>query len=127
MFLNAARKAMKAHTNASKIMGWIKENGTGTATAAQVGASRLMSARDAAYALEYGARHGALERIKRPGSPQNERVAFKLTGKALPKLPAQSAAPSFNALLKAWGIPTIPPRPRGFPSRTHELAYDAEE
>jgi hypothetical protein len=127
MFFNATRKTMKAHTNAARIMGWIKQNGLDTATAAQVGASRLMTARDAAYALEYGARHGALERVKRADCAQNERVAFRPTGKALPKLRVHSEAPSFDALLSAWGIPTVPPRLTGFPSRTYELAYDGEE
>jgi hypothetical protein len=99
---------MKAHTNAQKLIDWLRQYQP--ATVAQVAAAGVRNSRDASDAVQYATRHGVLERIKRPGASASERVQYRLTGHALPVLNATPAAPSFDGLLLAWGIARTPPR-----------------
>ncbi|MEM5388345.1 hypothetical protein VSR68_32975 [Paraburkholderia phymatum] len=98
---------MKAHGNVEKLVRWLREHQP--ATVAQIVANGVMNSRDASDAVQYGVRHGVLERIKRPGARPNERVQYRLTGQALPALKTAPAAPSFDGLLQAWSIARTPP------------------
>lgn len=111
---------MKAHSNAQKLVGWLRQYQA--ATVAQVAATGMMNSRDASDAVQYATRHGVLERINRPGASASERVQYRLTGHALPVLKTSPAAPSFDGLLLAWGIARTPPRLPARTSRKVELA-----
>ncbi|NPT62458.1 hypothetical protein [Paraburkholderia elongata] len=110
---------MKAHSNAQKLVDWLRENQP--ATVAQVAATGMMNSRDASDAVQYATRHGVLERIKRPGASASERVQYRLTGHALPALKSAPVAPSFDGLLLAWGIARTPPRLPAHTSHKLEL------
>jgi hypothetical protein len=109
---------MKAHDNAQKLIRWLRQNQP--ATVAQIAANGVLKSRDASDAVQYGVRHGALERVKRPGVSANERVQYRLTGQALPVLKTV-AAPSFDGLIQAWGIARTPPQLAARTSRKLEL------
>lgn len=99
---------MKAHSNAQKLLPWLRKHQP--ATVAQIAAHGVMNSRDASDAVQYGVRHGVLERIKQPGASANERVQYRLTGHPLPLLKSTPPATSFDGLLQAWGIARTPPR-----------------
>ncbi|WP_254346136.1 hypothetical protein [Paraburkholderia sp. CNPSo 3274] len=67
----------------------------------------VMNRRDASDAMQYGVRQGAIVRIKVPGAIARERVLYRLTGQQLPALKKDESAPSFDALLAAWGIARV--------------------
>jgi hypothetical protein len=50
-----------------------------------------------------------IERSKHRGASASERVQYRLTGHPLPAARKAVAAPSFDALLTAWGAARIPP------------------
>jgi hypothetical protein len=110
---------MKAHSNAQKLVSWLREHQP--ATVAQIAAHRVMNSRDASDAVQYGVRHGVFERIKRPGASANQRVQYRLTGQPLPALKSMPPAPSFDGLLQAWGIARTPPRLAAPTSRKLQL------
>ena len=110
---------MKVHVNAQKLIQWLHKHQP--ATVAQIAANGLMNSRDASDAVQYGVRHGVLERVKRPGASANSRVQYRLTGQALP-VPKTVTAPSFDGLLQAWGIARTPPQLEAPTSRKLELA-----
>ncbi len=110
---------MKAHENAEKLTRWLRQHQP--ATVAQIAANGVLNSRDASDAVQYGVRHGVLERMKRPGASGNARVQYRLTGQALPVRKAV-AAPSFDGLLQAWGIARTPPNIESHTSRKLELA-----
>lgn len=97
---------MKVHGNADRLIQWLRENQP--ATVAQIAANRVMNSREASDAIQYGVRHGVFEREQRVGVGANERVQYRLTGKPLPQLKS-TPSPSFDGLLKAWGIARNPP------------------
>ena len=109
---------MKTHNNTKKLMQWLRQHQP--ATVAQIAANGVLNSRDASDAVQYGVRHGALDRVKRPGVSGNERVQYRLTGQALPVLKA-AATPSFDGLLQAWGIARTPPELEAYTSRKLEL------
>jgi hypothetical protein len=110
---------MKAHDNAKQLMQWLRQHEP--ATVAQIAANGVLNSRDASDTVQYGVRHGVLERMKRPGAIGNARVQYRLTGQALPVLKTV-AAPSFDGLLQAWGIARTPPHIEAHTSRKLELA-----
>ncbi|QQC64363.1 hypothetical protein [Paraburkholderia ginsengisoli] len=109
---------MKARHNAQKLIQWLHQHQP--ATVAQIAANGVMNSRDASDAVQYGVRHGVLERVKRPDASANARVQYRLTGQALPVLKT-AAAPSFDGLLQAWGIARTPPQLEARTSRKLEL------
>lgn len=110
---------MKAHSNAQKLVSWLLDHQP--ATVAQIAAHRVMNSRDASDAIQYGVRHGVLERIKQAGASANERVQYRLTGHPLPLLKSAQPAPSFDGLLQAWGIARTPPQLAAYTSRKLQL------
>lgn len=110
---------MKAHRNTETLVDWLRQHQP--ATVAKITVSGLMNSRDASDAVQYAARHGILERIRRPGASATERVQHRLTGQQLPVLKAAPAVPSFDSLLQAWGVARTPPRRVAQTSRKLEL------
>jgi len=115
--MSGSGAVMKTHDNASKLMQWLHKHQP--ATVAQIAANGVLNSRDASDAVQYGVRHGVLERIKRPGASGNARVQYRLTGQALPVLKNVSG-PSFDGLLHAWGIARTPPNIKARTSRKLE-------
>jgi hypothetical protein len=110
---------MKAHINAEKLISWLRKHQP--ATVAEIAAHKVMNSRDASDAVQYGVRHGVLERIKRSGASASERVQYRLTGQPLPTLKSAPPTPSFDGLLQAWGIARTPPRLVAHTSRKLQL------
>ena len=111
---------MKVHHNAEKLCAWIRQHGA--ATVRQIAASGTLNSRAASDAVQYAVRHGVLERVRRSEATPSERVQYRLTGRELPVLKSGPPAPSFDALLCAWGIPQKPPTVRAGLSHRFELA-----
>jgi len=115
-------RRLKTHSNAEKLITFLRKHQPATVTVTAIVRAGLMNSRDASGGLQYGIRHGAIEREMRPGATYSERVQYRLTGRPLgrPPMPAgdDPGAPSFDALLKAWGItPVRPPVPVRAPGR----------
>jgi hypothetical protein len=70
---------------------------------AEICAAGLFDARAAHGAVGYAVRHHVLE----PEGEASRRRLYRLTGRPLPS-ERQDAAPSFDALLAAWGFPPVP-------------------
>lgn len=111
---------MKVHQNAEKLCAWIRQHGA--ATVRQIAASGTLNSRAASDAVQYAVRHGVVERVKPSGATPSEGVQYTLTGRELPVLKSGPPAPSFDALLCAWGIPQNPPIVRAGLSHRFELA-----
>ncbi|MFX1767717.1 MULTISPECIES: hypothetical protein [Paraburkholderia] len=111
---------MKVHHNAEKLCAWMRQYGA--ATVKQIAASGTLNSRAASDAVQYAVRHGVLERVKQSGATPSERVQYQLTGRELPVLKSGPTAPSFDALLCAWGIPQKPPIARAGLSHRVEVA-----
>lgn len=100
---------MKARDNAERLIDYLRKHPQ-PITVAELVAVGVMNSRDASDALQYGVRHGVIERIRRAGARPNERVQYRLTGRPAPLVAKSAAGPSFDALLTAWGIARVPPR-----------------
>ncbi|CAE6866899.1 hypothetical protein R75465_08019 [Paraburkholderia aspalathi] len=100
---------MKNRDNAERLIDYLRKHPQPT-TVAALAAAGVMNSRDASDAVQYGVRHGVIERIRRPGARPNERAQYQLTGRPSPVAPKGIAGPSFDALLTAWGIARVPPR-----------------
>ena len=100
---------MKTLRNAERLIAYLREQ-SAPVTVAHVAEAGVMNSRDATHAVQYGVRHGAIERIKRPGARVTERVLYCLTGQPLQVRTEETLAPSFDALLMAWGIARVPPQ-----------------
>ncbi|MFL9937164.1 hypothetical protein P0D88_51570 [Paraburkholderia sp. RL18-103-BIB-C] len=112
---------MNARDNAEKLIDYLRRHPQPT-TVAELANAGVMNSRDASDALQYGVRHGVIERIRRPGARPNERVQYRLTGRPVPSAAKGAAGPSFDGLLTAWGIARVPPRlPEHVPTRVVEL------
>ena len=99
---------MNTRRNTERLIGYLREQHQ-PVTIARIAAAGVMNSHDASDAIQYGVRHGVIERIKRRGARANERVQYRLTGHPLPAARKDVAAPSFDALLTAWGVAHIPP------------------
>jgi hypothetical protein len=104
-----ARERMKTHRNAEQLVGYLREQRQ-PVTVTHVATAGVMNRHDVSNAMQYGVRHGAIERIKVSGARASERVLYRLTGRQLPALGKQGSAPTFDALLAAWGIARVPPQ-----------------
>jgi hypothetical protein len=93
---------MKTRRNTEILIGYLRVHQP--ATVARMAAGSMMSSRDVSDATQYGVRHGVFERVRRAGANPGERVQYRLTGQTLPRNEAGLSAPSFDALLAAWGI-----------------------
>jgi pantothenate kinase type III len=102
---------LKTRRNAERLIGYLREQHQ-PVTVARIVAAGIMNSHDASDAIQYGVRHGVIERIKRRGARANERVQYRLTSHSLPATRKDVAAPSFDALLTAWGIAHTPRRSR---------------
>lgn len=116
---------MKAYDNLVRLLAWWRENPQPATITALVKAG-LITAGDASHTMQYGMRHGVVERLEREGSRPSERAVYQWTGKPLPppgpdRQPIRdrvtgpdtlrpATGPSFDALLTAWGIALNPPR-----------------
>ena len=100
---------MKVHRNTEKLVQYLRAHPQPT-TVARIVLAGVMSSGDASKAILYGIQLGVIERIRRPGAPQGERVQYRLTGQSLQPVRKAVDAPSFDALLTAWGIALVPPR-----------------
>ena len=100
---------MKVHRNTEKLVQYLREHPQPT-TVARIALAGVMSSGDTSKAIQYGVQLGVIERIRRPGAPQAERVQYRLTGQSLQPARNGVGAPSFDALLTAWGIALVPPR-----------------
>lgn len=116
---------MKVHTNAGKVMEWLRTHQP--ATIVQISASGLLNARATADAVKYGIRHRVFEEVKRPGAGPNDRVSIQLTGAELPAVRKPASGPSFEGLLTAWGIAPVPPQLQCGATLKHQLAFEGEE
>ncbi len=101
---------MKTRRNAERLIGYLREQRQ-PVTIAHIAAVGVMSSHDASDAIQYGVRHGVIERIKHRGAKANDRVHYRLTGHALPEARKVVTTPSFDALLMAWGAAHIPSLP----------------
>ena len=99
---------MEIHRNAEKVIEYLREHQT--ATISQIVEADVIRRRDASGAVQYGIRHGAIDRIKMLGARPGERVQYRLSGQPLCSKRAQASAPSFDPLLAAWGITPVPPQ-----------------
>lgn len=101
---------MKIHRNAEQLIGYLREQRQ-PVTVTRVATAGVMNRRDASDAMQYGVRHGVIERVKVPGARASERVLYQLTGQQLPAPgKEEESAPTFDALLAAWGIARVPPQ-----------------
>lgn len=98
---------MKAHHNAEKLFVWLLQHQP--ATIKQITASGLLNSREASDSVRYAIRCGVIEAHRRAGAAAEERVPYQLTGRPLPAPKTAAPAPSFDALLSAWGIAQVPP------------------
>ncbi|MEX3816293.1 hypothetical protein AB3X96_39835 [Paraburkholderia sp. BR13439] len=98
---------MKLHDNALRLIEYLHDNAP--ATVAQIALNGVLNARDASVAIQYGIQRGVFERIRHPGAKSGERVQYRLTGRPLSHGKDQVCAPSFDALLAAWGIVSVSP------------------
>jgi hypothetical protein len=105
---------MKIHRNAEVLIRYL-DNQPGPVTAAKVIRAGLMDPRDTSAAIRYGVLHGAIERVRVRGVSAVERIRYRLTDLPLPSPKCSMIAPSFDALLEAWGIARVPPQE---PART---------
>ncbi len=110
---------MSTHENAELLLAWLRDRPS--AAVCDVEASGLMKSRTASDAVQYALRNGALERVIRPGAAAKDRVQYRATGVALPTPRAQSV-PSFDGLLKAWGIVLEPPQLQVVETRRYQIA-----
>jgi hypothetical protein len=99
---------LKTRHNAERLIGYLREQHQ-PVTIARIAAAGIMNSHDASDAIQYGVRHGVIERSKHRGASASERVQYRLTGHPLPAARKAVAAPSFDALLTAWGAARIPP------------------
>jgi hypothetical protein len=120
---------LKTHRHAQKLVAYLRTDQP--ATVAAIVLAGLMTSREARGGVQYGIRHGMIERVKRPGAAYNERTGYRLTGRSLPAVIVaednDASGPSFDALLDVWGIaPLPPPMPTHAPGRiiTFGAAHD---
>ena len=101
---------MKVHDNFERLIWHFRENPQPTSVTRVVMAA-VMNAREAYDAIQYGIRHGVIERIECPDARPNERVQYRWTGQPMPPNTKKNdtVGPSFDELLMAWGIPRVPP------------------
>jgi pantothenate kinase type III len=104
--MRGERQTLKTRRNAERLIGYLREQDQ-PVSIARIVIAGVMSSHDASDAIQYGVRHGAIERIKRRGARANDRVHYRLTGHPLPAPRKGVAAPSFDALLTAWGVAHI--------------------
>ncbi len=102
-------RRMKVHRHAEKLVQYLRAHPQPT-TVARIALAGVMTAGDASKAIQYGIQLGVIERIRRPGASQAERVQYRLTGQPLQPVRKAVGEPSFDALLTAWGIALVPPR-----------------
>ncbi|MFM0069048.1 hypothetical protein [Paraburkholderia aspalathi] len=100
---------MKTHRNAEQLIGYLREQRQ-PVTVTRVATAGVMNRRDAFNAMQYGVRHGVIERVKVPGARVSARVLYQLTGQQLPVPGKEQSGPTFDALLAAWGIARVPPQ-----------------
>jgi hypothetical protein len=113
-------RQLKTHRLAEKLVTYLRSHQP--ATVAAIVLAGVMTSKEAGGGLQYGIRHGVIERVKRPGAAYNGRLQYRLTGRRLPRVSLAeddgASAPSFDALLSAWGIaPVAPPVPTHAPGR----------
>ena len=104
---------MKVHDNIAKLIEYLREHPK-PVTVAHMVAAGVMNSRDAYDAVQYGVRHGVMERIRVPGAAPRARAQYRWTGQPLPPVKNGTYGPSFDALLAAWGIARVPPRLPGY-------------
>ena len=114
---------MGTHANAEALLAWLRER-SGASVNDFVTAG-LMKPRMASDAVQYALRNGALERVVRPGAGARERAYYRATGVALPA--PRTAAPCFDALLRAWGMVLEPPRLAAIASHRYRVWDDGQE
>ena len=111
---------MKVYDKVQKLIAWWPVNQA--VTVKQIVTAGVLNSRDASDAIRYGARHGAIERVKREGTHSDERELYRLTGQPLPVAGKAPTPPSFDELLSAWGIARVPPQLSATTSRKCEEA-----
>jgi hypothetical protein len=104
-------RQLKTHRLAEKLITYLRSHQP--ATIPTIVLAGVMTATEARGGLQYGIRHGVIERVKRPGATNSDRLQYQLTGRCLPKVMFADnddlSAPSFDALLSVWGIEPVPP------------------
>ncbi|MFL9998584.1 hypothetical protein PQR34_45530 [Paraburkholderia sediminicola] len=126
---------MKTYDNLQRLIAWWRESPE-PATITTLVKAGLLTSGDASNTIQYGMRHGVIQRIDLQCGRPSERTVYRWTGQPSPPAPierkrgpiagAKAAAaqtgPSFDALLSAWGIATVPPRlPTTHSPRQHSL------
>ncbi len=113
---------MKSHDNLERLVAWWRDHPEPVTIVSLVVAG-LIAQRDASNTMQYGVRYGVVERIGKPGA---RHITYRWTGRPMPPAPRErkparervthteapraTSGPSFEALLTAWGIATVPPR-----------------
>lgn len=95
---------MKSRRNVETLMRYLRVHQP--ATVVRMAEANMMNTRDVSDAMRYGVRWGVFEREKCADIPG--RAQYKLTGQSLAANGAGPCAPSFDALLAAWGFPPVP-------------------
>ncbi|MGF6851247.1 hypothetical protein [Paraburkholderia sp. CI3] len=98
---------MKVNRNAQRLIEYLREHQP--ATVARMVLDGVLNAPDASNAIHYGVRRGVFERVAHPGAGPGERPQYRLTGQPLHLSKSVASAPSFDALLAAWGITSASP------------------
>jgi hypothetical protein len=117
--MNDVIRPSKTYDNARKLIEYLRASQP--ATVARVVNDGVLNSRDASDAMQFGVRHGVIERIKRQGERPGERVAYRLTGHPLAEPRKGDVSPSFDALLGAWGIAQVPLEMPSEPTRVFRL------
>jgi hypothetical protein len=100
---------MKALGNVAKLIEYLRSRSQ-PASVARIVADGVMTANEAYYALRCGIRNGVVERINGADGRPNEQARYRWTGRSLPLDKRVVRGHSFDALLAAWGMATVPPR-----------------
>ena len=105
--MNDGTRRTKTYGNTQKLIEYLRTNQPATVT--HVVNDGVLNSREASDAMQFGVRRGVIECIKRKGESPSERVIYRLTGHQLAEPRKVGVAPSFDALLNAWGIAQVPP------------------
>jgi len=104
--MNSMSKNRDTLRHAEQLVDYLQEHDSASVT--EVVRSGLMNAQDATTAIRYCIRHQVISQEEVVhNAPLHERVRYHLTGTLLRQ--SQQRGYSFDALLRAWGLPMIPP------------------